>query len=236
MTATSADKEFWTEFIELYKEHPCLWKVKSKDYTDKGKRNCAYDVLVAKLREKERSATRDTVARKINNLRSSYRKELKKVKTSKKSGAAAENVYIPALWYFDLLHFIKDHGMVRSSVFDINEESTSHPDLVLPSTDDEMGGFPQSPVSDIPPEQHHPPRRMKAPRQTGPNPNPDTILSLIEKRLRTSRQEDEFDIYGKIVATKLRKLPGNMQIYAEKLINDILFQAQIGTLNTDVLH
>ena len=68
------------EFIELYKSEPCLWKVKAKDYHDRQKKDAAYAILVQKLREVEPSANKATVLKKINNIRSNYRKELKKMK------------------------------------------------------------------------------------------------------------------------------------------------------------
>lgn len=45
--------------------------------------------------------------------------------------------------------------------------------------------------------------------------------------------EDEFDIVGKNVAAKLRQIPRTQRIFAEKLINEVLFEAQLGTLNRD---
>lgn len=45
--------------------------------------------------------------------------------------------------------------------------------------------------------------------------------------------EDEFDIVGKNVATKLRQLPVTQRIFAERLINEVLFEAQLGTLNRE---
>jgi hypothetical protein len=42
-------REFLSEFIDLYRENQCLWKIKSKDY--RNKKNLAYEVLVEKLRE-----------------------------------------------------------------------------------------------------------------------------------------------------------------------------------------
>ena len=50
---TDEDCQFWAEFIQLYKEHPCPWKIKSKEYSDKVKKNAAYDLLVEKLKEKD---------------------------------------------------------------------------------------------------------------------------------------------------------------------------------------
>lgn len=123
MAATSTDKEFWGEFLELYKQYPCLWRVKSKEYSDKGKRNEAYDVLVDKLHEKDATATRDTVAKKINNFRSCFRKEEKKIEASKRSGASADDVYTPVLWYYDLLLFLKDQETPRASISNIDKVS-----------------------------------------------------------------------------------------------------------------
>ena len=50
---TDEDCQFWAEFIQLYKEYPCLWKIKSKEYSDKAKKNAEYDLLVEKLKEKD---------------------------------------------------------------------------------------------------------------------------------------------------------------------------------------
>nr|CAH7733549.1 unnamed protein product [Callosobruchus chinensis] len=68
--------EFITEFIDLYKSLPCLYEIKSKDYLNKAMKLSAYNQLVEKLQ----TATKDTVVKKINNIRSSYRKELKKIR------------------------------------------------------------------------------------------------------------------------------------------------------------
>lgn len=90
-------KDFLLSFIEHYKNFPCLWKVKSKEYSDKHKKSAAYDVLVNKMQEVDPNATRESVVKKINNLRSAYRKEMKKVIASKRSGAGEDEVYIPNL-------------------------------------------------------------------------------------------------------------------------------------------
>lgn len=48
MTSTSAEEEYWVDFIELYRQHS-LWKIKSKGYSHKGKRNDAYDISMAPI-------------------------------------------------------------------------------------------------------------------------------------------------------------------------------------------
>ena len=57
-------------------------------------KNAAYGKLVNKLREIDPSANKDTVVKKINNLRSSYNKELKKVQASNKSSGAVQTPFI----------------------------------------------------------------------------------------------------------------------------------------------
>lgn len=124
-------KEFITEFIELYKSHPCLWKTKSKDYMNRNKKNDAYKILVEKWKEAEKTATKEMVKTKINSLRSGFRRETKKIVESKRSGAGQDDIYIPHLWYYDLLLFLKDQDMPRSSVSNVpnddlgNEHSDS---------------------------------------------------------------------------------------------------------------
>lgn len=95
---TEEECQFWAEFIEIYKENLCLWKIRSKEYSYKVKKNAAYDLLVAKLKEKDSGATRELVTKKINNMRSSFRKECKKVLSSMKSDAGTDDVYTPNLW------------------------------------------------------------------------------------------------------------------------------------------
>lgn len=73
-------KSFWEEFIELYRENKCLWDVKSKDYANKIKRNMSYDILFVKFKELFPQGTKDMMKKKINNIRTSFRREMKKVR------------------------------------------------------------------------------------------------------------------------------------------------------------
>lgn len=72
----SRAKQNLEEFIVLFRDLPCLWQTKSKDYHDRTKKAAAYEKLVQKLKEVEPQATKDCVLKEINNLRSSYRKEI----------------------------------------------------------------------------------------------------------------------------------------------------------------
>lgn len=109
------DSVFWKEFFALYKEHPCLWQVKCSDYLNKYKKNDAYAVLTEKLKERLPSASIDLVKKKINIYRSTFRKEVKKVENSIRSGTGTQEVYTPAWAFYNDLLFLKDQECVRSS-------------------------------------------------------------------------------------------------------------------------
>lgn len=76
-----------------------------------------------------------------------------------------------------------------------------------------------------------PPRKWR--RQSGPSTSnkADEVLGLIGETLIGSREEDQFDLFGKLVAAKLRSFSDDQRQFAEKIINDVLYDAQFGKLN-----
>jgi hypothetical protein len=67
----------------------------------------AYSALTEKMKTVDPQANKETVLKKINNLRSSFRKERKKVLMAK-SGMSTEDLYVPKLWYYNDLLFLVD--------------------------------------------------------------------------------------------------------------------------------
>jgi hypothetical protein len=63
-------KDFLLEFIELFRQEECLWKVQLKDYYNRSKKDASYQTLIGTVQEVEPDATRDSVVNKINNLHS----------------------------------------------------------------------------------------------------------------------------------------------------------------------
>ena len=111
------------EFIRIYQSEPCLWRIKSKDYHDKGKRDAAYNRLVEPLKQIDPCADRDKVVKKINSLRTNHRK--KKIQETQHSGEGAEQIYEPTLWYYHLFDFLGDQDTPRSSSSNLNETDVS---------------------------------------------------------------------------------------------------------------
>lgn len=119
---SSISREFLIDFLELYKSFPCLWYIKSKDYSDRDKKRQAYEILIEKYKEVDKAATKETVVKKINSIRTVYRKELLKVNKSIRSGAGDDDIYKPTLWYFDLLSFLYDQEIPRQSKSSMMDE------------------------------------------------------------------------------------------------------------------
>ncbi|KAH8338149.1 hypothetical protein KR059_010116 [Drosophila kikkawai] len=80
---------------------PELWLVRSKPYRNRRLKNESYGQLLTLMRQIESNANIHTLKRKINNFRTSYRRELRKVLRSGHS-------YVPNLWYFKDLDFLCD--------------------------------------------------------------------------------------------------------------------------------
>ncbi|PIO28212.1 hypothetical protein AB205_0132700, partial [Aquarana catesbeiana] len=75
---------------------------------------------------------------KIGSLRSTYNREHKKVQDSLRSGATADDVYVPRLWYYHSLHFLSDQTEPRPSLSTLPSTSAEAPeDQPGPSTQEE---------------------------------------------------------------------------------------------------
>lgn len=52
---------FWIEFIEMYRDHACLWNVKSNEYSNKHKRHSSYEILLKKTKRNMARSKYDNV-------------------------------------------------------------------------------------------------------------------------------------------------------------------------------
>ncbi|KAF5279079.1 hypothetical protein FQA39_LY05757 [Lamprigera yunnana] len=100
------EKKFILECIEVYHSLPALWNIKSKDYSNRIKKNEQYNNLLRKYREYYPDADKAQLVKKFNSLRTNFRKELKRIKDSEKSGAGTDDIIEPTLWYFEEMNFL----------------------------------------------------------------------------------------------------------------------------------
>ncbi|XP_063876929.1 uncharacterized protein LOC135109480 [Scylla paramamosain] len=109
-------------FIELLKEHPCLWQLKNKNYKNKTVRSRSLDAMTKQLMGTMNCLiTPAIIMKKLHTLRSQFRRELKQIKTSQKSGTGTNDLYVPKLWCYDALAFLGDGDTPRDSTLNLDE-------------------------------------------------------------------------------------------------------------------
>lgn len=97
------------KFIETYELLPQLWNATSPLYMNKYRRNEGLAKLLDIFKQLKPDATIKDVRKKVNTLRSNYRRELNKIKASKRTGSGTEDVYTPSSWVFHALSFLQDN-------------------------------------------------------------------------------------------------------------------------------
>ncbi|XP_044730224.1 uncharacterized protein LOC123293463 [Chrysoperla carnea] len=220
-------KVFTQQFIDLYETLPELWNPKNLAYIDKNKRNQALDKLLTICKKVNKNANREDVRKKINTLRSNYKKEMNKIIASKSSGAGPEDVYKPTSWTFYALKFLQnaetsdsDYSNEKESSIEIkNETDVSDPQiLVLP-----FQGQSNRKRSSIAPPTQQPPAKKKG-----------RVVEEAKKQnevLVTVCTEKQIPVIAMAWGEKLKNLDPQQRVFAEKAVNDVLFEASMGTLN-----
>ncbi len=146
MATKTDEKNFILEFIEVYRSLSALWDVTSKEYTNRIKKSEQYDVLLEKYREKYPNADKQEVVKKINSLRTNFRKELKRIREAEKSGAGADDVE-PSLWYFEEMKFLMTRETPTTSTSTMDTMLEESVDADDPDNDTTDNASPQAAVS-----------------------------------------------------------------------------------------
>lgn len=104
----------WTkEFIQLYKANPCLW---DPAHRRSKCRAATINILVKKMKEIDSNANEKSVAKKLSNLRSSYGRELSKVRKDPN--------YRSSLWFYPYMSFL-EAAIKPKDAFDDKRSSSS---------------------------------------------------------------------------------------------------------------
>ncbi|ELU14684.1 hypothetical protein CAPTEDRAFT_158394 [Capitella teleta] len=202
------ERAFLVELIELYRDLTPLWQTRCKEYNDRVKRAEAYDTLLAKYHERHPDATLDDLKRRINTLRTNFRKELKKVLKSGKSG----NVYASRAWHFEHLMFLADQ-----------EDNISSADFLDDTMDDmDVSQDQDSMISPAETPRRTRSKRKKPELEGGDEEESDSKRPFVD--------EDGF-YQAKVWASEIRRMALDQQLLAKKAINDILFEGQMGNLS-----
>ncbi|KAM8709324.1 hypothetical protein ACLKA7_016175 [Drosophila subpalustris] len=199
----SRDRQFWTEFLLLYRSLPAVWKVKSPEYSSRSLKSAGYEQLAIKLREVEPHADRALVVKKINSFRTNYRRDLRK-RTEGGEGLGKER-FVSTLWYFELLGFLEGQESSGSSQGSSPEqEARSEAFLGKKRRAALKAELPASPVA--------------MPR------SPINVLSSCSPR-QGQQAISESEALAHTWRSQFDELPPRQKLLARKLISDVLYYA-----------
>ncbi|XP_077109879.1 uncharacterized protein LOC143766243 isoform X2 [Ranitomeya variabilis] len=229
-------QEFVRALIDMYRSLPCLWKIKSADYSNRYKRKAAYEKLEALYKQHHPTETVDEniVRKKIQALRTVYKKEVNKVEKSMKSGAGT---YVPKLWYYDLLAFTRDQEIPRpcQTVTSLCAPSAEE---ILPESPDEHvppeqlpeGNNDETPQSSLSPcveEQTRPQRPSRKRKATAGTP---VDLLALASNIMTQHATTQLTGFPSFVVERLNKLDSTQRTHAERVMFEVLNAAAAGKL------
>nr|XP_032523812.1 uncharacterized protein LOC116775104 [Danaus plexippus plexippus] len=239
MNAKSKEQSFTAGFIRLYRQLPELWNVQSKDYHDRYKKKAGYETLLRKYREFYSDASIGDLKKKLNALRTNYRKELRKY--------LQNNKYVPSLWYFGELCFLDNIDGSRDlnstentslliryidrddKCFNNNKNSTSdkHRSRALPENPKKNG------YNEDQQAQNVRVRVFRQYRHEPVSPPPRSAAQHLAPSSEDHQARDEHYYWVMACAADLRNMDRTQQIYAKKAIAEILMEGQLGALSRE---
>ncbi|XP_073956164.1 uncharacterized protein isoform X2 [Choristoneura fumiferana] len=178
-------------FLKLYKNMECLWNTRLRDHKDRNKRERAYEMIKAKLGLDDLTVL--DIKNKIRGIRTTYSDELNKIVSSMKCGES--DVYKPKVFWFNIadsfLRGVTKHGL--GAMFRKKEEASFAADESLQhqDTEEDLDFSDNANLIELPPllpERH-------SPENNALNP------------VLVSKEEDEYDLFGRSMAMQLRKMP-----------------------------
>lgn len=241
MTDTSDEyKRFILELIDVYGSLPALWDITCKDYSNRALKEQKYDILLKKFREKHPNGDKIQLKKKINGLRTNYRRELKRLRDQEKNG---ESIETPNLYYFEAFHdilkkiegvsyknvnflynfnkiclfyYLKidaedlENSQTISSVKKPKPVPVANPSITLDSNEDED-------LVHIPKKKKHSHNKI------------ENIIKVPTEPLKSPKNSQQ--LLAAVWSDKLSHMKRTQRIVAEKLINDIMFNGELGLLN-----
>ncbi|XP_050689340.1 uncharacterized protein LOC126981810 isoform X2 [Eriocheir sinensis] len=110
--------------INHLKRNHCLWQVENKYYKHKRVRSTILNAVAKELSDSMKCVvTPDDLMKKWHTLRSQFRREVKALKESQKSGAGTE-VYTPKLWCFNALTFLGGGEALQATSSNMEKQDT----------------------------------------------------------------------------------------------------------------
>ncbi|XP_022828420.1 uncharacterized protein LOC111357865 [Spodoptera litura] len=233
-----SSRQFWLEFLQLYRSFPCLWDTNDPAYLRRHERKQAYDVLLAKVQEVDETANVLMVKKKIDSFRTSFRREEKKVIQSLQAG---DEIYIPTLWYYkeleDFLSSVNvdDHRNSTMSVTSYendNENDDESQCMEMEQLEESSEGEEEECEQKYSPPSPTPAKRRKIPKPIIITRKEQDNSRIFAQPLSVPQTEEEDDCatFATHLKVQMRNINTEQKYIAQKLISDVMFLARTNRL------
>ncbi|XP_055839995.1 uncharacterized protein LOC129907696 [Episyrphus balteatus] len=235
MGSNSISAQFVALLIEEYKGLPSLWDIDSSAYKNKFIKTKDYETLLHRMLPADPLLTMNDLKKKLANIRTCYRRELKKIENSIKMGASGDDVYVPTLWYFKQMEFLRDQEPKTSTVDQDDEEH--NPVRGIFTKTQKLSPYKSEFVGVKKSHKNFVKKRRHTENDEDHQPLEDIEENRLSKNAKTIAKQfvikDEATTFSESWALLFRKLSHEQQLFGKRCIDEILYKGQLGQLTLD---
>ncbi|XP_038207376.1 uncharacterized protein LOC119829074 [Zerene cesonia] len=207
------------EFIELLQNEPTIWDPHEKSRKNRTAVNDAWERIKNSF---SLQCSIDELKKKRNSLMAAYRDHLKKLKDSYATCTSTEDVYQPTWFAFEAMHSFLWTVYEYNNIRNTEEHMTSKSERPL-SIESDMGSGNES-------MQYERCNKRKKTTNTEDlsqmKKRIDEAVSLVEER-NSQNQTDENDLFGQLVAQKLKKMDEDDRLMLTHDIHNLIFKYEM---------
>ncbi|KAI5636578.1 alcohol dehydrogenase transcription factor myb/SANT-like domain-containing protein [Phthorimaea operculella] len=231
------------EFVKLYLREECLWNPDHPGYKNKFKRQMCYNTISAEFETfSGKRMSIPEIKNKIKSLRSTYAQQVQKILQK----SSPDAMYEPSLvWFTEMDRCLRNIPInIRQSIVTKFQQEQPEVDSsqmwVDPETLVEKTKFTEEnpdPLTSHTDEEYS----LVQTEQITVKKEPRALSKRIKKKKfkhrtsclgrNTDAQEDEFDIYGKYIASQLRQMDLQKALRLQLEIQSLVSEARISDLS-----
>ncbi|PIO11574.1 hypothetical protein AB205_0205590 [Aquarana catesbeiana] len=240
------DTDFMAIFIDMFRELPCLWEINHPYYRNQTKRKAVLDQLLEIVKQVIPTADITYLKILIGGLRSTYVRERQKVQDSQRSGAA-DDIYVPRMWYYDRLHFLAGQTEPRLSLSSL---PSTHPSPPPEASDAQPGPSRQQHVEEPSLSQGSLSQELAGPSRLPDLQVPPLHLERESGRRRSALEEAAIGLFWKatealeaphtveedfaaIIACKMQRMEEGQQLMCESIMLEALNKGLRAQITSD---
>ncbi|XP_049875451.1 uncharacterized protein LOC126373352 [Pectinophora gossypiella] len=224
------EKEVLIRMIDMYRDMSYLWQRDHELYMNREMRAEGLKVLLEVYKQFDKDADITRIRKKLENLRTTYVKELKKVRASKQTAADENEIYVPTLWYYDHLSFLEstvEYCRIEPDAYENDSSSVDEETAIVANSSSSQ----KKRMKKVPliPKQENIFLPIEA-CMVQQLPVETCMTQKLPAETYMTQKDEEFEVYGRSIGFQLKDLNKRQLTIAQKVISDILFYAKLDQL------